>query len=84
MEGGEEIVRQMFEAWQAGQPVQPWLYAEDSCYVVADDYFWLALIERGRPETFAAQVLGAPLDEGLIQKVGPLGPGFVHDRFGKL
>jgi hypothetical protein len=84
MEGGPEVVQQMFRAWQAGQPAQPWLYVNDGCYIVADDYFWLALIEKGKPTSFAAQVLGEPLDDGLIQKVGPLGPGFIHDRFGKL
>lgn len=84
MPGGQEVVQQMFKVWQSGQPNQPWLYAQDGAYVVADDYFWLALIEKGKPDTFAAQVLGEPLDDGLLQKVGPLGPEFIHDRFGKL
>lgn len=84
MEGGQDVVRKMFSDWQNGQPTQPWLYAKDGSYVVADDYFWIALIEQGKPDTFAAQILGEPLPEGLLQKAGPLGPQFIHDRFGKL
>jgi hypothetical protein len=84
MQGGQEVVQQMFKDWQAGQPAQPWLYVRDGAYVVADDYFWLALIEKGQPDTFAAQILGEPIADGLLQKVGPLGPAFIHDRFGKV
>jgi hypothetical protein len=84
MEGGQDVVRQMFSDWQNDQPAQPWLYAKDGNYVVADDYFWLALIEQGKPNTFAAQVLGEPLPEGLLQKAGPLGPQFIHERFGNI
>lgn len=84
MEGGAEIVSAMMKAWQAGQTTQPWLYAKDGSYIVSDDYFWLALIEKGRPPSFAAQVLGEPLMTGLVQKVGPLGPDYIHARFGKL
>ena len=32
----------------------------------------VALLERGRPPTFGAQVLGRPLRKGLVQEVGPL------------
>ena len=84
MEGGLEVVRKMFSDWQNCQPAQPWLYAKNGSYVVADDYFWIALIEQGKPDTIAAQILGEPLPEGLLQKAGPLGPQFIHDRFGKL
>ena len=68
-EEGQRIVRGMAEAWNAGRPAQPWLYVREGAYVVADDYFWLALVEQGRPDTFVAQVLGEPLEEGLVQKV---------------
>ncbi len=68
-EKGQQVVRDMAEMWNTGQPVQPWLYVRDDSYVVADDYFWLALMEQGRPPTFAAKVLGEPLEEGLVQKV---------------
>lgn len=82
--GGAEVLQQMFSNWQAGQPVQPWLYTKGSEYIVADDYFWLALIEKGKPETFSAQVIGEPLSAGLVQKVGPLGSGFVRLSLGPL
>ena len=82
MRGGAEVVRKMFSDWQAGKPTQPWLYAKGDEYIVADDYFWLALVEKGRPPTFSAQILGEPLSAGLIQKVGPLGPDFVKRSFG--
>ena len=82
--GGAEIVQAMMQAWQKGQTAKPWLYVRDDHYVVSDDYFWLALIEQGRPPSFAAQILGEPLADGLLQKVGPLGAGYIHERFGKL
>ena len=69
---GAEAVAAMAAAWQRGNPIQPWLYAKGDHYIVADDYFWLALIEKHGIDSFAAQVLGEPLQEGLIQKVGPL------------
>lgn len=84
MEGGLEVVQQMFSDWQNNQPAQPWLYVKDGSYWVADDYFWIALIEKGMPDTFAAQVLGEPLSQGLLQKAGPLELQFIHARFGKL
>ena len=68
-EAGQRIVRGMAAAWNAGRPAQPWLYVRDDAYIVADDYFWLALVEQGKPHTFAAQVLGEPLAAGLVQKV---------------
>ena len=71
-EVGEKIIRSMWEAWQSDQGTQPWLCVWDGEYTVADDYFWLALIERGKPRTVAAQVLGEPLEVGLREKVGPL------------
>jgi len=82
MPGGAEVVQQMFADWQLGKPAQPWLYEKGDEYIVADDYFWLALVEKGRPPTFSAQVLGEPLSAGLIQKVGPLGPDFVKRSCG--
>lgn len=69
---GEAVIRGLFESWNSGDAVQPWLYVEDGTYIVADDYFAIAAIERGRPDSFAAQVLGEPLPDGLKQKVGPL------------
>lgn len=71
-EVGEKIIKSMWKAWQADQCAQPWLYVWDGEYTVADDYFWIALIERGKPRTVAAQVLGDPLEAGLLDKVGPL------------
>ncbi len=82
--GGNDVVRQMIAAWQTGKVTQPWLYAANGHYVVADDYFWLALIERGNPQTFSAQILGEPLSAGLVNKVGPLGADFVKSVFGGL
>ena len=82
--GGNDVVRQMIAAWQTGKVTQPWLYAANGHYVVADDYFWLALIERGNPQSFSAQILGEPLSKGLINKVGPLGAEFVKRTFGGL
>ena len=82
--GGNDVVRQMIAAWQTGKVTQPWLYAANGHYVVADDYFWFALIERGNPQTFSAQILGEPLSKGLINKVGPLGAEFVKRAFGGL
>ena len=79
MEGGPEIVQSMWNRWQLGSPVQPWLYVWDGEYVVADDYFWLALIKKGRPKSVAAQVLGTPLESGLLEKAGPLPVERVHD-----
>lgn len=71
-EDGEQIIRSMWNGWNSGKRTQPWLYVWDDEYTVADDYFWIALIERGKPKTVAAQVLGEPLETGLVQKVGPL------------
>jgi hypothetical protein len=82
MPGGDEIVRSMMRAWQLGQPAQPWLYVRDNAYIVADDYFWMAMVERGRPITIAAQVIGEPHEDGLIQKVGPLSVADVKALFG--
>lgn len=84
MSGGQEIVQSMMTAWQHGESIQPWLYVKDGKYIVADDYFWLALIEMGKPVSFSAQVLGEPLSNGLIEKVGPLGLSYIHNIFGKL
>lgn len=84
MPSGEQIIQTMMKDWQDGQTVQPWLYVKHDHYIVPDDYFWLALIEQGRPTSFAAQVLGEPIAAGLVQKVGPLGAGYIHERFGKL
>lgn len=69
---GQQLIQAMWNAWQAGDASQPWLYVWDGAYAVADDYFWIALVERGKPESIAAQVLGEPLKSGLIEKVGPL------------
>ncbi len=82
MDGGREIVQSMWNQWQQGNPVQPWLYVWDGEYMVADDYFWLALIERGRPESVAAQVLGNPLECGLLQKEGPVPVERVKEMLG--
>jgi hypothetical protein len=84
MEGSIEVIDGMFDAWNAGQTVQPWLYAKDGKYVVADDYFWLALIEKGRPNTIAAQILGEPLALGLIERTGPLSIDKIQSMIGKL
>lgn len=80
--GGADALRHMFQEWQVGKPTQPWLYVEDNKYVVADDYFWLALVEKGKPPTVTAQTLGEPLNDGLLKKVGPLGPDLVKRSFG--
>jgi hypothetical protein len=82
--GGDKIVGGIMQAWRQGQHTQPWLYVKSDKYIIADDYFWLAMVEMGQPETFAAQVIGEPLANGLLQKVGPLGAEFVQARFGKL
>jgi hypothetical protein len=84
MPGGAEIIEGIMRAWQQGQAAQPWLYVKNDQYIVADDYFWLALIEKGRPPSFAAQILGEPLPIGLLQKVGPLSATYVQELFGKL
>ena len=81
-EVGEKIVRSMWEAWQNDQCPQPWLYVWDGEYTIADDYFWLALVERGTPRTVAAQVLGEPLAVGLIERVGPLSIGTIEKMLG--
>ena len=80
--GGDDALRHMLQEWQVGKSAQPWLYVEDHKYVVADDYFWLALIEKGKPPTVAAQIFGEPLNDGLLRKVGPLGPDFVKHSLG--
>ncbi len=72
----------MAAAWQDGKPVQPWLYVSGKDYVVADDYFWLALIEKYDVESFAAQVIGEPMPDGLVQKVGPLSKAQVRGFLG--
>ncbi|MGQ0564494.1 MAG: hypothetical protein ACT4OK_05415 [Gemmobacter sp.] len=69
---GGQVVLAMAEAWKAGNPVRPWLYVSGGEYIIADDYHWLALIEKYEVESFSAQVLGEPLTEGLLDKVGPL------------
>jgi hypothetical protein len=79
---GAEVIAAMAVAWQDGTPVQPWLYVSGDDYVVADDYFWLALIEKYGVETFAAQVIGEPLSTGLLQKVGPLSNAQVRGFLG--
>ena len=47
MEHGQAVLRSMTQAWQSGDAAQPWLYVRDGAYIVADDYLWLALVERG-------------------------------------
>lgn len=79
---GAEAVAGMRDQWQAGYPIQPWLYPASGKYVVGDDYVWLALVERYRPATFAAQVLGEPLEAGLEHKVGPLAVDEVRRMLG--
>ncbi len=70
---GRKILPQMIHQWNAGNPIQPWLYVRNNNeYVCADDYFFMALLDSCKPETIAAQILGEPIDTGLIQKVGPL------------
>ena len=82
LENGQAVLQSMWEAWQSGRPAQPWLYVRDGSYIVADDYFWLALIEKGKPDAIAAQVLGEPLEEGLVEKTGPLLPKQVQAMLG--
>jgi hypothetical protein len=82
-EGGK-VVAAIAKGWLTGRHPQPWLYVKDGCYIVGDDYFWLAFMERTQPKTFAAQILGEPLPEGLVQKVGPLGAEFMQRIFGEL
>ena len=81
-EEGQAVLQSMWNAWQSEEPTQPWLYVWDGAYAVADDYFWLALIEKGKPETIAAQVLGEPLQAGLQQKTGPIPPDRVRAMLG--
>ena len=78
------FLKQMMEDWRAGKHHQPWLYAKGDSYIVADDYFWLAMIERGNPSAFPALVFGEPLEQGLVEKKGPLGPDYVKQAFGNL
>jgi hypothetical protein len=79
---GAKVLTQIMSAWNAGDSIQPWLYAEDGRYVVSDDYFWIAAVERGRPDSFAAQLLGAPLAQGIVEKVGPLPMAQVRQMLG--
>ena len=79
---GQQILQAMWDAWQTGNRPQPWLYVWDGAYAVADDYYWLALIEQGKPESIAAQILGEPLPAGLKQKTGPLPPRQVRAMLG--
>ena len=72
----------MWNAWQTGDRPQPWLYVWDDAYAVADNYFWIALVERGKPKSVAAQMLGEPLHVGLKHKVGPLPPHQVRTVLG--
>lgn len=69
---GQKVLASLMQGWNTGRPVQPWLYVEKDVYVCPDDYFFVALLELGRPPTFGAQVLGQPLRKGLMQEVGPL------------
>jgi hypothetical protein len=69
---GQKVVASLMQGWNTGRPLQPWLYVEKGIYICSDDYFFIALLEIGRPSTFAAQILGKPLRQGLIQKTGPL------------
>ncbi|MEM6903371.1 MAG: hypothetical protein AAF556_09070 [Pseudomonadota bacterium] len=83
-DAGQEVLSYMMQAWREGSHPQPWLYASRDRYIVADDYFWLAMIEQGSPASFPAFVLGEPLKAGLIEKTGPLGPEVVRGAFGRL
>lgn len=69
---GVKVIRSMCKAWQSGKRRQPWLSVWDRECTVADDYFWIALIEKGKPKTVATQVLNEPLDHEPVEKVGPL------------
>jgi hypothetical protein len=69
---GQKVLASLMHGWNTGSPIQPWLYVEKGAYLCADDYFFVALLERGRPPTFGAQVLGQPLRKGLVQEIGPL------------
>ena len=79
---GQQILQAMWDAWQGGNRPQPWLYVWDGAYAVADDYYWLALIEQGKPKSIAAQILGEPLPAVLKQKTGPLPPWQVRAMLG--
>ena len=71
-EEGAQVVRHMIVAWNAGRPVQPWIYPRNAHYIVSDDYFAMAAIEAGRPATIAAQFLGWPNASDILDKQGPL------------
>jgi hypothetical protein len=79
---GQKVLASLMQGWNSGSPIQPWLYVEKGVYVCADDYFFVALLERGHPSTFAAQILGRPLAEGLVQEVCPLPLAQVKAMFG--
>lgn len=69
---GSAIVAAIIREWNAGRPAQPWVYPRGDMFVVADDYFALAAIRHGRPETVACQCLGEPNPAIVHQCVGPI------------
>jgi hypothetical protein len=79
---GRHIVDSIMAAWNSGASSQPWVYPRGRHYVISDDYFTLAAIERGRPEAIGAQVLGWATGPDILQKTGPLSATHVRRLLG--
>lgn len=79
---GREVLESLMQDWKNGRPIQPWLYIRDDQYICADDYFFMAILERGQPPSFAAQILGRPLRQGLLQETAPIPVPQLRSMFG--
>lgn len=81
-EDGRKIVQSMIREWQAGKHVQPWVYPRVGEFVVADDYFVLAMSKSGRLQTIGCLCLGEPDRATLHDCQGPLGVDYVRKALG--
>jgi hypothetical protein len=81
-EQGAKIVEAIISAWRNGRPVQPWVYPRGDVFVVSDDYFCLAAIREGQPESIACQCLGEPKSENVYSAEGPLPLEWVRQSLG--
>ncbi len=81
-EDGRKIVQTMIRDWQAGNHVQPWVYPRAGEFVVADDYFVLAMAKAGGLTTIGCHCLGEPDRATLHDCQGPLGVDYVRNALG--
>lgn len=71
-EEGGRVVAAIIREWQAGRPARMWVYPCGDLFVASDDYFTLAAIRRGQPDSIACFCLGKPDDTLVYSNHGPI------------